>query len=107
MTFRSAIFPLAGLCLIAGAIFALVAIARSPLQPPYRTRVTVTSIGYQGHKYALATAEIHFRSEGGLEGSFSTPPANLSCKVGDSVPAIQQGTNIELAPGACQKMTLP
>ena len=96
-----------GLALIAGAIFALVAIARSPLQPTYRTHATVTSIGYQGGRYHLAIVQIHFRSEGGLEGSISTPPANLACRVGDSVPAIQQGTIVELAPGACRKIALP
>src|SRR4051812_19980699 len=107
MTFRRAVFSLIALGLIGGATFAVISIATSPLQPEYRTHVTVTSISYSGSKYRPLTAHIIFRSEGGLSGGFSTPPVNLNCKVGDTVPAIQQGVIVELAPGACQKMTLP
>jgi len=107
MTFRRAALSVVVLAILGGAVFALATIARLPLQPEYRTHVRITSIGYQGHKYSAVTVLIMFRSEGGLEGSLSMPPANLNCKVGDTVPAIQQGTTIELAPGACQRVALP
>jgi hypothetical protein len=107
MTFRRAALSLIVLALIAGGIFVLVWVARLPLQPTYRTHATVTSISYPSSRYSPLTASIRFRSEGGLEGGISTPPANLNCKVGDTVPAIQQGTIVELAPGACRKMALP
>jgi len=107
MTFRRAALSVIALAIVGGTVFALVSIARLPLQPEYRTHVRITSIGYQGHRYSPVTALILFRSEGGLEGSLSMPPANLKCSVGDTVAAIQQGTVIELAPGACQKVALP
>ncbi len=107
MTFRRAALSLIVLALIAGATFALMLIAKSPLQPQYRMHVMITSIAYSSSKYRSPTAYVRFRSEGGLESSISTPPANLNCKVGDTVPAIQQGTIVELASGACQKVPLP
>jgi len=107
MTFRRAAVSLIVLTLIAGAIFLLVSISRIPSQPEYRTHVRITSIAYSSSKYRPPMAFIRFRSEGGLEGSISIPPANLNCKVGDTVPAIQQGVIVELAPRACRKMVLP
>lgn len=95
------------LALIGGVTFALLLIANLPLQPKYRTHVMITSISYAGSRYSPLTAEISFRSEDGRRSSFSTPPANLNCKVGDTVPAIQQGVTIELTPGACRKIELP
>jgi hypothetical protein len=107
MTFRRAAFSLIALALIGCAIFVLISVAEILLQPEYRTHVIVTSISYPSSKYNPPTASIRFRSEGGLEGGISPPPANLNCKVGDTVPAIQQGVIIELAPGACRKIELP
>jgi len=107
MTIRRAALSLIALALVASAVFGLVSISRMPLQPEYRIHVMVTSISYSASKYRPAIAHIRFRSEGGLEGSISTPPANLNCKVGDTVPAIQQGMIVELAPGACEKIPLP
>jgi hypothetical protein len=78
-----------------------------PLQPDYRTHVMVTSISYPASRYHPHMASIRFRSEGGLEGAVTIPADNLNCKVGDAVPAIQQGVVVELMPNACQKMILP
>ena len=107
MTFRRAAFSLIALALIGCAIFVLISVAEIPLQPESRTHVIVTSISYPSSKYDAPTAFIRFRSEGGVEGSILTPPANLNCKVGDTAPAVQQGVIIELAPGACRKMEVP
>ena len=109
MTFCRAAISLIVLACVAGAIFALLWIARLPLQPEYRTHVVVTSISYPGSKnfVAIHTANINFRTEGGLEGGVSIPLEQLDCKVGEAVPAIQQGVIIELAPGACRRHSFP
>ena len=107
MTFRRVALSVVALALIGGVIFALMFIVRLPLQPEYRTHVIVTSISYSSSKYSPPVAYIRFRSEGGLEGDISTPVPNLNCRVGDAVPAIQQGVTVELAPEACRKMSLP
>jgi hypothetical protein len=107
MTFRRAAFSVIALALLGGIIFALVSIAQSPLQPEYHTHVRIMSIGYEGSKYRPLEADVAFRSEDGMEHYVAIPPAALNCKVGDVVPAIQQGVIIELAPGACNRMVLP
>jgi len=107
MTFRRAALSVIALAMVGAIVLASLSIAQSPLQPEYRTRVRIVSIGYEGSKYHPLVADVAFRSDDGMEHYFAIPPADLNCKVGDIVPAIRQGVIVELAPGVCQKMAVP
>jgi hypothetical protein len=101
MAFRRALtIGFAGFVAIFAAALAL--IAALPKQPVNSTKVTVTGIFDVSSQYSQL-ADITFRSDDGIVGSFTLPSDAVGCKIGDVVTAKRRGVSLSLDSSGCRK----
>jgi hypothetical protein len=95
----STVIKLGFACLVAVSGYGLVSFFRLPIQPPVPTYVLVTGIYSTGTKTPLM--EITFRASDGLSGATNMPTEAVTCRIGDTMPAIRRGMSLLLTSASC------